>query len=91
MPPRPFTTDGCTLTRDGTWQACCVEHDMVYWCGGTADERRRADATFRTCITDSAGATRGTIYYCSVRVAGASWLPVPWRWAYGWPWPGQGD
>ena len=21
MPPRPFTTDGCTLTPDGTWQA----------------------------------------------------------------------
>ena len=91
VPPRPFTTDGCTLTPDGAWQTCCIEHDMVYWCGGNADERRRADDTFRACITDKATATRAAIYHWAVRVAGAPWLPVPWRWAYGWPWPAQGD
>ena len=90
VPPRPFTTDGCTLTPDGTWQACCVEHDMVYWCGGSAGERRRADETFRSCLAADAGTTRATIYYYGVRAAAASWLPVPWRWAYGWPWPAKG-
>src|SRR6185503_15141506 len=49
-PPRPFTTDGCSLSPDGSWQACCVEHDIDYWCGGSADDRRRAHATLRTCI-----------------------------------------
>ena len=39
-PSYPFTTDGCTLWPDGFWQSCCVEHDMAYWCGGSAEERR---------------------------------------------------
>jgi hypothetical protein len=28
-PPNSFTTDGYTLSPDGTWQSCCVDHDMV--------------------------------------------------------------
>jgi hypothetical protein len=90
-PPRPFTTDGCTLTPDGPWQSCCVEHDMVYWCGGSADVRRRADEIFRACVTAKGTATRGAIYYHAVRFAAAPWLPFPWRWGYGWPWQGQGE
>jgi hypothetical protein len=91
VPPRPFTTDGCTLTPDGTWQRCCVEHDMVYWCGGRADERRDADETLRSCLASATDRARATIYYHGVRAAAAPWLPVPWRWAYGWPWPSTGE
>ena len=87
MPPYPFTTDGCTLSPDGTWQACCVEHDMVYWCGGTAEARRLADEHFRMCVADHGGCALAPVFYWGVRVGGHPWLPFYWRWGYGWPWP----
>ena len=88
MPPNAFTTDGCTLVPDGTWQACCVDHDADYWCGGSADDRRRSDATFRVCLVNTTGSqAMAGLYYGGVRVGAPPWMPVPWRWSYGWPWP----
>jgi len=87
QPPYPFTTDGCTLWPDGTWQSCCVEHDMVYWGGGSAEARRVADAQLRACVTDHGGHALATILYWSVQVGGHPWVPVYWRWGYGWSWP----
>src|SRR5262245_36687186 len=86
-PPHRFTTDGCTLARDGPWQSCCVAHDMAYWCGGSAEQRQGADEDFRQCVGDIGGAKRATVMYGVVRLAGHPWLPVPWRWGYGWAWP----
>ena len=86
-PSYPFTTDGCTLSPDGSWQSCCVEHDMAYWCGGSAEERRVTDALFRACVTDHGGRALAALLYWSVRVSGNPWLPVYWRWGYGWAWP----
>ncbi len=86
-PPYPFTTDGCTLSPDCTWQSCCVEHDIVYWCGGTAEERRVADARFRACVGGSGGQRVATFMHWGVRLGGHPWLPAYWRWGYGWPWP----
>src|SRR2546426_8536514 len=34
VPPHPFTTDGCSLWPNGPWRSCCIEHDVLYWCGG---------------------------------------------------------
>lgn len=87
-PPSTFTTDGCTLWPDGTWQVCCVEHDMVYWCGGNGTERRVADEQFRRCMAEhGGGALEDTAMYWGVRIGGHPWLPTYWRWGYGWPWP----
>jgi len=37
---------------DDGWVACCVEHDIAYWCGGSADDRWRADNELLLCIRD---------------------------------------
>ena len=60
-PASAFTTDGCTLWPNGTWQSCCVDHDMVYWCGGSATERRLADEQLRRCIAERGGGSLDTI------------------------------
>lgn len=44
-----FTSDGCSLFIDGTFENpellkdCCFQHDIVYWQGGTKREREVAD------------------------------------------------
>jgi hypothetical protein len=86
-PPNSFTTDGCTLFPDGTWQSCCVEHDMAYWCGGRAEERRIADIEVKACVGKKGGGSAAVIMYWGVRLGGVPWLPTYWRWGYGWSWP----
>ena len=85
----PFVSvhHGRLRVPDGSWQSCCVEHDMAYWCGGSAEERRATDALFRACVTDHGGRALAALLYWSVRVSGNPWLPVYWRWGYGWAWP----
>ena len=84
MPPYPFTSDGCSMVPDGNWGACCIEHDLAYWCGGSAEQRREADRGLRECVTDKRSACLGEAMYLGVRVGGIPWQPFPWRWAYGW-------
>lgn len=85
-PPRKFVTDGCSAWPDGTWGDCCVEHDMAYWCGGSAEVRRQADLQLRQCVSERVAPWLGAVMYYGVRAGGPPWLPTPWRWAYGWPW-----
>lgn len=87
LPPYPFTTDGCSAWPDGSWQECCVEHDMAYWCGGAAENRRRADGLLRDCVAARGYPTTGGFMFLGTRVGGHPWLPLPWRWGYGWDWP----
>jgi hypothetical protein len=87
LPPAPFTTDGCTIWPDGKWTECCIEHDMAYWCGGSASERRRADNALRACVEERSGRVNAALMYFTVRVTGTPWLPIWWRWGYGYPWP----
>jgi hypothetical protein len=86
LPPQPFTSDVCSMWPDGTWAACCIEHDIAYWCGGPAAARDRADDAFRACMRKEGGACLSTLTYVGVRVGGPSWMPFPWRWGYGWDW-----
>ena len=86
VPPAPFRTDGCTFWPDDGYAACCVAHDMAYWCGGSGDERRAADETLRACIARHERRL-ATMMLVGVRMGGAGWLPTPWRWGFGWPWP----
>lgn len=83
-PPHPFTTDGCSMWPDDGWVECCVQHDFAYWCGGSSDDRKRADAALRQCVAESCGAFLGWMMHSGVRAGGVAWMPFPWRWAYGW-------
>jgi hypothetical protein len=86
LPKRAFTTDACSLSPNGLgdneWSKCCVEHDYVYWCGGTKEERKIADEALRTCV-NAASTNTGDVFYYHVRVFGSKWIPAPWRWGYG--------
>ena len=100
MPPRPFTTDGCSgwmswgwrfLTgHPPPWDGCCVEHDRLYWMGGSAAQRRQADQGLMACVIRSGHPWWAMAMYPAVRLGGMFWLPLPWRWGYGWPWPQTG-
>ena len=87
LPPYEFTTDGCSMFPDGQWRQCCVDHDKPYWCGGSAEERKKADETLRMCVANASSPLMGLLMYDGVRLGGVPWLPTPWRWGYGWPWP----
>lgn len=86
----PFTSDGCSVVPDGTltnrtkWRKCCVQHDLKYWIGGTAEERKIADAALGACIGKIQNEVVGDIYYWGVRLAGGPNQLATYRWGYGW-------
>ena len=83
QPDYAFTSDGCSMWPDGGWAACCVEHDIDYWCGGDVPARARADAGLDACVRDARDRHLGDLMYWGVRLGGIPWQPFPWRWAYG--------
>ncbi len=85
-PPHLFTTDGCSVCPDDGWVDCCIEHDFAYWCGGSADDRARADRELESCVAKGSPAM-ASLMWLGVRVGGAPWIPAPWRWGYGWDYP----
>lgn len=87
VPQREFRSDGCSLWPDRAWRHCCVAHDMRYWCGGPAGERRAADADLRRCVAATGASTHGRLMYCGTRLGGVRWTPFWWRWGYGHAWP----
>ena len=88
--PQPdfiFTTDGCSRWPDDSWVACCIAHDVAYWCGGSERDRQEADQELMNCVNNKTQVI-GNIIYAGVRIGGLPWLPTPWRWGYGWDnWP----
>jgi hypothetical protein len=86
IPERPFVTDGCSAWPDGTWQECCVRHDMAYWCGGTREQRRLADERLRECVAEHSGWV-AALMRAGVWAGGPPWFPARWRWGYGHPYP----
>jgi hypothetical protein len=91
LPPGAFVTDGCSAFADDGWVECCVEHDEMCWCGGSAEARRQADRRLQQCIADLGHPCLAGLMYLGVRAGGASWIPVPWRWGFGWDFPYNGD
>jgi hypothetical protein len=88
--PAPFTTDGCSWFPDrgasSDWCHCCLAHDLVYWRGGTAEERLKADQDLQACVraaTQSQGLA--TLMFFGVRTGGGPHLNTSFRWGYGWP------
>lgn len=86
----PFTTDGCSLFPDGTfehnslWVSCCTAHDYAYWQGGTYTERLIADQELQLCVAEVGEPEIADLMLSGVRVGGTPYLPTPFRWGYGW-------
>ena len=85
QPERPFRTDGCSAWPDSeATRGCCVEHDIAYWCGGSAEARAEADAAFEDCVATRSGSPwLGTLMKTGVRFGGHPIFPMPYRWGYG--------
>lgn len=90
LPPKRFTTDGCSAWPDGNYGHCCVTHDIAYWCGGDSDARRAADGALRQCVADAGHPRLAPWMELGTRIGGWHLWPLPWRWGYGWYWPGRG-
>jgi hypothetical protein len=85
---KPFISDHCSAVPERGLSSCCVEHDWLYWQGGSWRDRKKADRLFRECmLDDKAPKPRAWLRWAGVRVGGVGLLPTSWRWGYGWPWP----
>ena len=87
IPKRRFVTDGCSGVPDGKRVACCVEHDIPYWCGGSSEQRREADRGFARCVGETGSPTMGHLMGWGLRVTGHPLVPAGWRWGFGHPYP----
>ena len=88
---KDFESDGCSLFPDRSlilqkdWCACCFEHDIAYWQGGTEAERLKADEALRECIFQKTGDEKlAKVMYAGVRIGGSPYFYNWYRWGYGW-------
>jgi len=88
---QPFSSDGCSLFPDSSliakvdWCSCCFEHDLVYWRGGTSEERKVADAQLKECVLGKTGdEALATLMYEGVKFGGSPYFYNWYRWGYGW-------
>lgn len=90
IPTKAFTTDSCSLWLNdfigNDFTDICIEHDMKYWKGGSAEDRKDADIKLRESINREVP-FMGDIMYAVVRVFGHPLIPAPWRWGYGFEYP----
>jgi len=63
-----------------------LTHDIAYWCGGSAKQRKVVDDTLRQCVKESGSPVNSVLMGIGVRAGGSRLWPLPWRWGYGWPW-----
>lgn len=67
------------------WCECCFEHDLIYWRGGTEQERLQADLALRECVIEKTGNTRlADLMFDGVRLGGSPYFYNWYRWGYGW-------
>jgi len=91
VPDQAFVTDGCSGFPDGSKVACCVQHDIPYWCGGSRDQRRRADACLARCVASHGAPALGRFMGGGVRITAHPIVPANWRWGFGHPYPAGYD
>lgn len=94
---RPFTTDGCSggmtalwqliFRKPPPWNELCVKHDLAYWRGGSAADRRNADAELLAGVAHNGHPVFAILMWLAVRPGGHPWLPLSWRWGYGYKYP----
>ncbi len=84
LPEKTFVTDGCSAWPDAEgYVACCVEHDILYWCGGSAAQRLAADDDFGRCVAEGTSGFLGSSMRLGVRLGGHPIFPTHYRWGYG--------
>ena len=88
---RPFSSDGCSLFPDRSlinaddWCTCCFEHDILYWRGGTSEEREAADLELKKCVFEKTqNEALATLMYEGVHIGGSPYFYSWYRWGYGW-------
>ena len=87
---KEFSTDNCSMFPEGTfdnqtlWKKCCLEHDVMYWMGGTKIDKKIADLQLRACVEREGEAFIGWLMENGVRFGGQPLLNAPWKWGYGW-------
>jgi len=90
IPPKEFTTDSCTLWLNSIFKNdftdICIEHDIEYWKGGSAEDRKHADVILRDKI-NSKMPLMGDVMYLGARLFGHPLIPTPWRWGYVFEYP----
>ncbi len=85
---KPFDSDGCSVVAEFDQRECCVRHDWLYWQGGSADDRRRADDAFFECVKQTRSGWIAPFRWFGVRIGGVGFLPFEkFRWGFGWKWP----
>lgn len=72
-----FQSDMCTSSPNGSWGHCCYEHDLLYWVGGSFEQRKIADDQIMKCMNLSNGP--GHIYREFVRTAGTQFWSSAWE------------
>ena len=90
-PLQPFTTDGCSMFPDRSlinssdWCECCVNHDLAYWRGGSAEARLKADQALAACVQRASNSRPlADLMLAGVRSGGGPYFFTPYRWGYGW-------
>lgn len=73
---KPLVINGCTAYPEGSWGHCCVEHDIMYWIGGTFEDRKKADQDLLQCVNKSGGS--GQVLYNAVRIFGIHAFSKAW-------------
>jgi len=90
LPPKIFTTDGCSLWPNSIlgndFTDICILHDMKYWKGGSAKERKIADNELRESANERMLFV-GSIMHVGIRIFGHPLVPALWRWGYGFEYP----
>jgi hypothetical protein len=88
---KPFVSQGCPRFANGIeypnqdkWALCCVQHDVAYWKGGTADDRANADKQLRACIIEQNEPNTAGLVYLGVRHGDTETNSMTHRWGYGW-------
>lgn len=86
-----FESDGCSLFIDRSlineedWCQCCFEHDVLYWQGGTKEQRQQADEALRDCVLKKTKNEKlAQMMYSGVRFGGSPYFYNWYRWGYGW-------
>ena len=84
--PENFKSDGCSQFPDSDYTDCCVEHDKIYFNGGSWIQRWRADKKLFKCVAAKKGFEHkliASVMWAGVRVFGVSFLPTKFRWGFG--------
>lgn len=81
--PHDFKSDGCSQWPDGDYRDCCEAHDLDYYYGGTAADRKAADKRLYKCVRDKGHKVNAVVMFLGVRIGAIQWLPTPFRWGFG--------